>query len=140
MPDIQVEEKPEADEPPIKLSMALVWEELTPEERNGLSLLLGINTGQMALSKVSTVLKGIWYKHYYSAQMIGGQSMSGTYSYPNYPHPPQYGPGIAGLTGTTTLTTSNTPPPSTVGGLGTSIPSGISTSALKSLTGWLGMK
>ena len=49
-------------EPEPKPTMVRVWGELTQEELNGLAEFVGIPLGQLGLTKISTLLKAVYYK------------------------------------------------------------------------------
>src|SRR5580765_8316054 len=119
---------------PEKPTMIRVWQELSQDELQGLAMLAGIELGQMSLTKISTILKAIHYKHNPLWQTVntyatvaplynayqGYQSVGNGTGQMGRPIPNQYAPYPVTqtlLTGqaqtplnTTTTTTNNTAP------------------------------
>lgn len=57
-----------------KITMAEVWEELTPNERDVLAKMVGAPEGAVAITKISTVLKAVIYRFYDKNQIDDGHT------------------------------------------------------------------
>ena len=161
--DDEPETKPaEADET-LRLTMIRVWEELDEHERNALSTMCGIASGQMALTKISTILKAIAYKHGYVLGTQSGHTHT-SFGAGGYTMPAYYGTTTGTITagggggggGVSSVSYTSPYTTNTTGGIGTigysmpspspiiqsplaqaQAPSGWSTSMANALTNWV---